>query len=158
MADFEFEKYMQDLVDLFIEMERSLKEYYEACAQKLPQHEDSWNMLINEEEKHARMFETIKEDLKRDINSWTRGKFRPQVLQVVINDVKLRKLEFLAGKISPKYALSFISDTENSLLESSLVDSFICSDPAVQTKVKKIQNETLAHRNLLQNIIQYHFK
>ena len=158
MSDFEFEKYMQDLVDLFIQMERAMRDYYAVCVQKLPHYEASWNMLIAEEEKHAQMFEGIKECLKKDINSWTRGKFRPGALQIAVNDVQARRQEFLDGKIAPKFALSFISDVEKSFLESCLADAFKCVDPTVQAQVTRIQSETKSHRKLLQDILQEHFK
>ncbi len=158
MEDFDFEKYMQDLVDLFVTMERSLRDYYSVCLQKLPQHDESWKKLIAQEEKHAQMFEAIKECLKKNVDSWKRGKFRPQALQIVINDVQARKREFEEGKIAPKYALTFISDVENSMLESSLKDAFTCVDPQVQAELSKIQHETKEHRKLLQDIIKEHFK
>lgn len=158
MSDFDFDSYMLELVDLFICLERTLGEYYGACALKLPEHQLTWDLLIDEEEKHAKMFEAIKESLKKDSSSWKRGKFRPQAVKLIIDDVKKKMHEFLGGKIVVKYALNFIADTENSLLESCISEAFISTDPKLQAQVNKIQFETRNHRKLLHDLIQDYFK
>lgn len=156
MTEFDFDAYMLDLVDLFITLERSLGEYYEACAVKLPEYQESWDQLIVEEEKHAKMFEAIKVSLEEDNNSWTRGRFRPQAVKLIIADVRKNMQALLDGKIVVKYALNFISDIENSLLEKCISEAFKSTNPQLQAQINRIQVETKNHRKILQDIIQIH--
>lgn len=151
---FDFEQYMQDLATHFIHMEEAMAEYYRACATRFPEHDAAWQQLIAEEQKHAAIFRSIRESLRQDVNSWTRGKFRPQAVQVITDDVRSKTRDLLEGRMAPKYALTFIADVENSLLESCLADAFKSVDPAKQAMVNRVQGETRQHRQLLRDILQ----
>lgn len=144
---------MIELVDLFIENERLLGEFYGMCVEKIPEFKDSWEGLQKMEEQHRSIFEEIKASIEQAPQRWNQGKFFAQTLKISIGNLKTRMQEFRDGKANQRYILNFLMDCEQSLIETELSKAFQGDHLELLAKLNTMQNETLGHKNLLRSIL-----
>ena len=143
-----------ELADLFLQNEKILADYYALCLEKFPANQASWEVLIRNENDHADIFEKVKKAAKERPNLWKKGRFQAQTVLLMIEETKKRKKEFSEGKINSKYALNYIMDVEQSLIETEMVKAFQTEDPEFLALLNRVQSETINHKNLLKNIIE----
>jgi len=144
------------LADLFIRNERLLAEFYTLCGETFPAFKESWEILRGQEDEHARIFEEIKRAIEASPDTWSKGKYSVQALQITIDNLTSRMRELREGKANKTAILHFLMDTEQSLIESEMNRAFVTSDDRMLLqlqKLQKVQNETVNHKNLLRTIV-----
>ena len=144
---------LMELVELFMENERLLGEFYGLCMERIPEFKDSWEGLRKMEETHFHIFEAIKGSIEQTPHRWVQGKFFAQTLRISIENLKTRMQEFRDGKANQKYILNFLMDCEQSLIESELSKAFQGDHQELLDKLTTMQNETMGHKNLLRSIL-----
>jgi len=82
------------------------------------------------------------------------GRFQAQTVRLMIEETRKRKKELAEGKINSRYALNYIMDVEQSLIETDMLKAFQTDEPEFLTLLKKVQSETINHKNLLKNLIE----
>ena len=140
------------MVDLFIANEELLREYYTLCGEQFPDHKASWDILARQEAGHADVFRQIRQSIEELPSAWTIGKFFPQTLRLMADDLRKRISELRAGKLHPRYALSFIVDMESSLIETEIGKAFQTDLKEFRLLLEKVQSETVNHKNVLRSL------
>ncbi|HNW34225.1 MAG TPA: hypothetical protein PKM25_04785 [Candidatus Ozemobacteraceae bacterium] len=142
-----------ELVGSFIENETSLAALYQACVEFMPEHKEVWEALQRQEEQHAEVFKQIRRSIEEVPHNWSRGKFFPQTLRLMTDDLKRTTDQIRSKTVNRRYVVQHMMDTENSLIESELSRSFTTSDEQFKILMNKLQEETTNHRNLLRGIL-----
>ncbi|MFC1743828.1 hypothetical protein ACFL35_07520 [Candidatus Riflebacteria bacterium] len=140
------------LADLLIENEEALASYYEACIDFIPENRERWEALKKAEERHAELFREIKKSIQEKPMNWQQGKFYPQTVRLMLENVKEKTELVKKGEIHKRYAISFIEDIENSLIEEEILFAFRTDLAEFQSKMVAIQEETSMHKKLLTEI------
>lgn len=143
---------LTDLAEIFISLEKSISSYYQLCKEKIPEYKESWETLIKQENHHAEIFATVKKSLEETPFLWTKGKFQFQTVKLVVEDLQKKTMQFSAGEMNKNYALNYIMDVENSLLETEIIKAFLTTDKDMQILLNQVQDETTNHKNLLRSI------
>jgi len=138
-----------ELIDAFIENELALASYYAACHDKFAESSDKWKILQREEENHAEIFRKIKESIEKHPDQWRAGNFALQTVRLVSKSVRDKIDELKMGKLNSRYAINFIVDVEQSLIESNISRSFNTELPEFREMLLNVQTETVGHKNLL---------
>lgn len=131
---------MLDLATLFENLERALADYY----------------LARQETGHAEIFARVRQSIAESPTHWTRGRFAPQTLKILLADVTSRLAQLRTGAMAPAYALNFIQDVESSLIESRIGEAFQTRDPELARLLDAVQQETTQHRDVLRSILTQH--
>lgn len=137
------------LIDAFIENELALAGYYRACMEAYPDNIEKWQILSREEDFHAEVFRKIRASAEEQPSQWRMGTFFAQTVKLVCKSVKDKTEELKQGKLNPRYAVNFIADVEQSLIESNISKSFTTDLPEFQTLLERVQTETVGHKQLL---------
>ncbi len=138
-----------DLIRAFIENELALAAYYNACMEKYPENAEKWQILKREEEHHAQVFQQILDSATEHPEQWRMGNFFAQTVRLVCKSVKDKTEELKQGRLNPKYAINFIADVEQSLIESNISKSFSTELKEFKDLLARVQNETIGHKQLL---------
>lgn len=138
-----------DLIDAFIANELALAAYYNACLEAYPENAEKWKILKCEEEFHAEVFRKIRASAEEHPGQWRMGSFFAQTVKLVCKSVKDKTEELKQGKLNPRYAVNFIVDVEQSLIESNISRSFITELPDFKELLERVQTETVGHKQLL---------
>ncbi len=138
-----------DLIKAFIENEKALAAYYAACMEKFPENAEKWQILKREEEYHTQVFQNILVSATEHPDQWRIGNFFAQTVRLVCKSVKDKTEELKQGKLNPRYAINFIADVEQSLIESNISKSFSTGLQDFQDLLTRVQNETIGHKQLL---------
>jgi hypothetical protein len=80
------------------------------------------------------------------------GKFNPATVRLVTHEIRQMIGKIERGEVHPRYAVSFISDMEQSLLESELDKAVNTDIVEVQNNLRELSQQTWAHRDLLRMI------
>lgn len=145
-------KELIELIDAFIENELALASYYSACHDKFPESCDKWKILQREEENHAEIFRKIRAAIEKHPDQWRAGNFTLQTVQLVSKSVRDKIEELKKDKLNPRYAINFIVDVEQSLIESNISRSFATELPEFREMLLNVQTETVGHKNLLMSL------
>lgn len=141
-------------VDLFIQNELCMAEYYEVCIEKFPNFVEDWTMLQKCEKKHAAYFEAIKRNMTENPADWEIGKFSKLAIKMMIDQTRDNLAKLKSDKISRNYAIHYIKDVESSLIESDLTKAFITNQVVFQKTMHEMQQESLTHNQILSKILQ----
>ncbi len=148
------QKELLELADLFIQNEETLAEFYLACQDLFPSHRERFLDLAEQERAHARIFTQVKTAIQEKPDAFSPGRFLPQTLQVMITGVRQKIGELRERKLNPNYALTYMLDTENSLLEGEIAKAFQTDDTQVRDLLNAVQQATASHRETLRTILQ----
>ncbi|PKL43408.1 MAG: hypothetical protein CVV41_10135 [Candidatus Riflebacteria bacterium HGW-Riflebacteria-1] len=138
-----------DLIDAFTANELALAGYYELCAEKFPQESEQWKRLMAEEEMHAQVFRKIRKSVEEKPEMWKIGRFTIQTVNLICKSVKDKTEELKRGSINPKYAINFIADVEQSLIEGNISKSLDTEVEEFRALLNRVQEDTTGHKQLL---------
>ena len=138
-----------ELIDAFASNELALASYYELCAEKFPENSDKWKRLMIEEEMHAQVFKKIRQSVEEAPDKWKMGCFTLQTVNLICKSVKDKTEELRRGTINPKYAINFIVDVEQSLIESNISKALETEVEEFRQLLNKVQEDTTGHKQLL---------
>ncbi|NLI77674.1 MAG: hypothetical protein GX442_14725 [Candidatus Riflebacteria bacterium] len=147
------QKELLELADLFIQNEETLAEFYLACQDLFPSYREQFLDLAKQEEGHARIFAQVKAAIQEKPGAFSPGRFFPQTLQVMIAGIRQKIGELRERKLNSNYALTYMMDTENSLLEGEIAKAFQTEDNQVRELLDTVQRATAAHRETLRAIL-----
>jgi len=143
-----------ELADLFAENEETLAEYYSLCNKKMDKYRDTWTRLETCEKKHADIFRKLKLVIEKQPFKWQVGKFSPLAIKLMIDQTKANIEKLKNGTIVNNYALTFIRDIENSLIESNLINAFKTENIEWQGIFSDMQEDSQWHKQAIMKIIQ----
>ncbi len=70
-------------------------------------------------------------------------------MRLICSSVKEKTLELRQGKMNPTYAVNFIVDVEQSLIESNLARALETDDQEFQQLLLRVQEDTVGHKQTL---------
>jgi rubrerythrin len=143
---------LDDLLGLLIENEREIGRYYRAMVDLIPEHKATWESLSSQEEGHAAALEEIRKAVKENPRLFAPGKYALAAVRTTIRETgemigKIRRRE-----VHPRYAVTFITDIENSMLENQLDQAVKTDVVEVQNTLNRLSGQTTSHRDLLRSI------
>lgn len=138
-----------ELIDAFASNELALASYYELCAEKFPEDREQWKRLMVEEEMHAQVFRKIRRSVEEAPDKWKMGRFAIQTVNLICKSVKDKTEELRRGTINTKYAINFIVDVEQSLIESNISKALETEVEEFKQLLNKVQEDTTGHKQLL---------
>lgn len=143
---------LEELLEALIQNEREFGLYYAALVSFIPEHAAMWLLLSQQEKHHAEVLQQIRQAVAEAPHLYSVGTYNADSVRAVTRDVHNKIGEIERQEIHPRYAVTFITDMENSLFESQL-DKAVETDVAeVQDSLKKLSQETSTHRDLLHTI------
>ena len=143
-----------DLIDAFIENESSLAGYYGACIEKLPETREKWEALRREEESHADVFRQIRKSVEEFPFQWKMGSYQAKTIRLMCDSVKGKTEELKQGKLNRNYAINFIADIEQSLIESNIGKALTTDIVEFQRMLARVQENTIGHKQLLRSLVK----
>lgn len=146
------EKELLELADAYYQLEKGMSNYYRLCVEVAPEHMANWAILRKQEEEHAAVFKKIAASIKENHVRWEIGRFAASIIMTMVNELNGKMADVKSGKINRTYALTFIADFEKSLAEGSIEESFKTDVKELEVELKRLQQETRAHRDLLAEI------
>lgn len=142
-----------EMAELYYQNEKALMEYYQECAKLIPEMSHMFDKLAKQELEHMEMFKKVKYSMQESPHLWSKGRFFPQAIKLIIEDVKKNTLKIKEGSINKRYALNFARDVETSMIEAQLGESFETKLPDFKKILYQMQDETEKHRETLNKII-----
>ena len=136
---------VKELFDLLYQHELALAGLYGKFAMEFPEYKVMWSQLVQEENNHAEIVQTIRQLLTEGSVRVDRGRFKAMAIQSSLRYVaeQIRKVE--AGDITCRQAIGIAFDLENSLLEKIFVE--IHSDNSeIEESLNTIIDATKTHR------------
>lgn len=141
------------MVDLFVELETSLEQYYDLCAKIFPDEKFAWFGIATQEGIHAKIFKNLKEEIIKNPNKWTLGKYNYAALKTMVDTVHEKLKEIREKRYVTKSVVSFAKDVEASLVESDIVNAFVSEGSEYIKMVNKIVEETEEHKEFMTRFI-----
>ena len=143
-----------ELVDLFIQNEESLSEYYSVCNEKFTEYGETWVALSKCEKKHADIFQKLKIVIDENPADWQIGNFSPLAVKMMVDQTKINLEKLKNDLLVKNYALQYVRDIESSLIESNLSNAFKTDIVEWKKIFSEIQKDSQWHKQALIKIIQ----
>lgn len=138
-----------DILELLIRHELALKELYGIFAAAFPGHQDLWNRMVADEQKHADLLGTLRGDRALDKWSLPGSPLKPQAIKASLGYVESQIIKAREGKFTVMQALSVARDLENALLEKQIAKLGESPSGGIQSVARVLVAETTDHRNAL---------
>ena len=143
---------LDELLGLLIENERQIGRYYRTMVELIPQHKATWESLSSQEEGHAVALEAIRQAAQQDPRLYAPGKYSAAAVRMTIRETGEMSGKIQRREVHPGYAVSFVADLENSMLESQ-VDQAVKTDVVeAQNTLSRLREQTKGHRDLLRSL------
>jgi rubrerythrin len=143
---------LDELLGLLIENERQVGRYYRTMVDLIPEHKATWESLSSQEEDHAAALEEIRQAAKENPRLYAPGKYAPAAALMTIRETgeMIGKIE--RREVHPRYAVTFVTDIENSMLESQMEQAVKTDVAEVRNTLNRLREQTKGHRDLLRSI------
>ncbi len=143
---------LDELLGLLIENERQIGRYYRTMVDLIPEHKATWESLSSQEEGHAAALEGIRQAAQENPGLYAPGKYSPDAVRMTIRETgeMIGKIE--RREVHPRYAVTFVTDIENSLLESRVEQAVKTDLIEVRNTLNRLREQTESHRDLLRSI------
>ena len=142
--------YQIKIVMLMNELENSLAELYEAFAERFPEHNNLWQVLINEEREHAEAVRTLYKLTYEGESLFDEGRIKPAAIESIIEHVKDACGLAKQGKYTAVLALNVTYDLESSLIAKDIFNHFEVSEQFSEM-LQKLQKGSESHVRLAKN-------
>ena len=137
----------EDVLELMRSYELLLKDLYHFFAQKIIQEKEFWLKLSEEENKHAYWLEVLGMNMqKQGLSLNDDNRFNVPLIKSSINHVQEAMDDFKKEEVSFFDALTFASDTENSMIEKKFFEVFYGINDDFDRVMKLLKEETEEHR------------
>lgn len=145
----------EDVLELMRSYELLLKDLYALFADKIPTEKDFWMKLSEEENKHAYWLEVLGVNMqKQNISLNGDDRFNLPLIKSSIDHVTEAMEDFKKVEISFFDALTFASDTENSMIEKKFFEVFYGIDDDFDRVMKLLKEETTKHNQRIEEKLE----
>ena len=136
-----------DVLELMRGYELILKDLYQLFAQKIPQEKEFWMKLSEEENKHAYWLEVLGMNMqKQGLSLNNDERFNVPLIKSSISHVLEAVDDFEKVELSFFDALTFASDTENSMIEKKFFEVFYGQSEEFDKVMNLLKEGTIEHR------------
>lgn len=137
----------EDILELMRSYELLLKDLYRLFADKIPAEKEFWLKLSEEENKHAYWLEVLGMNIeKKDISLNDDYRFNLPLIKSSITHIQESLNDFKKVEMSFFDALTFASDTENSMIEKKFFEIFYGISDDFDRVMNLLKEETEEHR------------
>jgi hypothetical protein len=142
------------ILDVLRDIELSVAQLYRGFSSSFPPDRVLWEDLARDEVNHAAMVEELKNALLKNGSPFELGQVNIFTLATFRTGIEgyLHRLE--RGELQRRHAFFIARDFENTLIENGFYYAVVSENKDYQTIQGKIQKETLAHLQRLENYIQ----
>lgn len=141
----------EDVLELMRGYELLLKDLYALFALKIPTEKEFWIKLSEEENKHAYWLEVLAMNIqKQEISLNDDSRFNLPLIKSSILHVQEALDDFQKSEISFFDALTFASDTENSMIEKKFFEVFYGINDDFDRVMKLLKEETEKHKERIE--------
>lgn len=141
----------EDVLELMRSYELLLKDLYALFADKIPTEKEFWLKLSEEENKHAYWLEVLGVNMqKQNISLNGDDRFNVPLIISSINHVIEAIDDFKKVEVNLFDALTFASDTENSMIEKKFFEVFYGINDDFDRVMKLLKEETIKHNQRIE--------
>ena len=141
------DKKASNLIDKLAANEEYVGRLYKEYAEIFPILREFWIGLALEEANHASWLKKLNASISSGSIFIAEGRFNIFAIQTFMDYLVAELARVQKNGVSLIEALSITSDIEQSLIESKYFEVFKTDSAEIQHILKKIRDETLAHRN-----------
>jgi rubrerythrin len=134
---------------LLYELEKSLSGMYEVFSHEYPAHNNLWNRLISEEQKHAEAVRKLYGLTYQGKVLFEEGTIKNAGVQSIIDYIKNVSDSARNRKYTDRQAISLSLDIEKSLIEKKLFDHFKVSSELADV-LSTLQEGSEGHASLVE--------
>lgn len=129
------------------ELEKSLGEIYIQFAEKFPEHNDLWNMLIKEEQEHAEAARKLYQLTYEGQSAFDEGGVKVEAIQSLIDYLQGVCDAAKRGKYTSIKAVSITCEIENTLIERDFFSHFKVASQYIEM-IQILDKGSKAHAQL----------
>lgn len=144
--------YQEKIIALLQQQENLLAKLYQTFAQKFPEHEDFWNQLAREEEKHAGWLEQLRAATGKKIVLFNEGRTKTYTLETFVQGLKEKLNRAEADGFDARQALACAIDLERCLIEKNVFSLFEGMTEKASRVMKFLAKETREHLDLAEKL------
>lgn len=141
---------LKGILDVLDQMEQSelvVAEFYHACGEIWPQHQEFWFGIDAQEHKHALYIQDMKTIIQNKPQHFEKGRpFNIMAAQTIIKGVQNNTAKLRSGQLKIINALAIARDNEQSFMEARYNEVVKTEDIEYLTLVKQIIQDTIAHK------------
>lgn len=136
-----------DVLSFMADVERALAELYHACGETWDDGHGFWSGIEDEENKHARNIESMKDIISRKPERFEKGRpFNIMAAQTLIRGIRGNIDKVRTGTIQRKNALFMARDMEQSMMEQRYGEVVKTEDIEYLGLMKEIISDTVTHK------------
>jgi rubrerythrin len=134
-----------DILEMLIRHELAIKQLYELFALIFPNHQEFWQLIAEDEQRHCQWLETLRSE--EFLKNWflSESRLKMQAIKASISYVELQKARAKKGTLSNMEAFSISKDLENALLEKQFLKMSALAPENIRTIFTKLAGETERH-------------
>lgn len=149
---------LQDVIQLLINLELAMGEFYQTCSRRWPEDGPFWKAICEQELQHAAYLRKLSDSIAAQPETFALGRnVNHFAINTVISGIK-KNTELVKSNALTKIKTLYVSrDMENSALESRLDQLVKTADIGFLEVTRKILVQTQNHKNaLLAKIAEVH--
>ncbi|MDR3558778.1 MAG: hypothetical protein P4L62_04900 [Candidatus Pacebacteria bacterium] len=139
----------KSIITLFEENELKISQLYDMYAQALPDHKDFWEKISEEEIGHANAISDAFAVLGKKNEYFEENNFTRGIIKYVSDFVEEQIMAAVKKKPTHLEAINVALRVEQSMLEKKCFEIFIPTDDALKDVLKRLNQDTERHVNLL---------
>ena len=143
----------ESIIDLLVQQEERISEFYRACAEEFPEWRSQWLLLAVAEERHANILRGIQSDPDEGAAFVSRRRLALNPLRIMLEFIDKGTAALQDSDSTLITALSCARDIENSILEKKVMEPVAGDSAATREMIEQIRAETAQHRLLVAGAI-----
>lgn len=137
------------VLELLIRHELALKRLYEIFAAQFMSHQDFWQDIARDEQRHADRLATLRTESASCAELLRNSRFKPPAIKSAIGYIESQIVKTHKGNLTLLEALSIANDLENALLEKQFSKLSETGSQEIKSILSDITAETEKHRKLI---------
>ena len=140
-------------LNVLVEYKQLLVQLYQICYQRFPEQKEIWLKLHTEKKSHIEWINSLRSDVDGGMVTINPVAFKVEAMRFVMQGINSKMEELKTTPLTFQQLLTYIRETENSMLEKNFFNIF--QNESMDFKRKKMELESEHQNNL--NIINTKF-
>ncbi len=137
--------YQEKIIEQLIRQERMLSELYTCFAGHFPKYAEFWNALAEEERRHARLIEKLRDAISQGKVVFDEKKIKTYTLDTFIERLEDILTRAKRGEFNLASAFAHAVDYESALIEKNVFSHFDSLSGKIKGTLGILQKETAGH-------------
>ncbi len=136
-----------DVLNHMEQSEKTIAEFYHACAKAFSQHQEFWLDIEAQEQKHVLYIGKMKAIIEKKPEHFEKGRpFNIMAVLTIIKGIQDNTIKVRSGQMQLVNVLSIARDNEQAIMESRYNEVVKTEDIEYLTLVKEIVEDTARHK------------